>query len=315
MSNKLKNIFGSRDYSEENVKNLVSNNPKYDLDDCINGNLNNINDYKDQDDISNLYGINDGLLKGFQNKKKFVEQDLPEFEKQINYLNDNINSDDGVGKHSEYFANLNRNINAFVDENSEPKYSNVDENELNGNYKLKNNYRNKFERCQDILKLAGNQWNFIVKRSEELGNINKRLNNNSSYYVDPYSNKLVQEEMEQGEKIIKHNKSLAGEAEFISNNAEGIFNVFGSNDFNNNYQSRIAINNNNQKANARRTNMKNTNANNKNNPFVVAGKNVFKKQQHGNKKEWTKCPAYNQEIKGTGNKKKEQKKFLGLPWY
>ena len=119
MSNKLKNIFGSRDYSEENVKNLVSNNPRYDLDDCINGNLNNINDYKDQDDISNLYGINDGLLKDFQNKKKFVEQDLPEFEKQINYLNNNINSDDGVfGKHSEYFANLNRNINAFVDENS-----------------------------------------------------------------------------------------------------------------------------------------------------------------------------------------------------
>ena len=179
-----------------------------------------------------------------------------------------------------------------------------------------------FERKQDILKLVGNQWNFIVKGYEKLSNINKRLNNISSYYVDPYSNKLVQEEMEQGEKRIKLNKRLAdlkynleAGAEFISNNAEGIFNAFGSNDFNNNYQPRIALNNNNQKANARRTNMKNTNANNKNNPFVEAGKNVFKKQQHGNKKEWTKCPAYNQEIKGTGNKIKEQKKFLGLPWY
>lgn len=295
MSNKLKNIFESRDYSEENVENLEEN----------------------------VENINDGLLKDFQKKKKFVEQDLPKFEEQINYLENYINSHDGVfGKHSEYFANLNRNINALVRENSAPKYRKVDENELNGNYKLKNNYRNMFEEKQDLLKLAGNQWNFIVKGSEKLNNIDKRLNNISSYYVDPYNNKLVQEEMEQCEKRIKLNKILAdlkynleAGAEFISNNAEGIFNAFGSNDFNNNYQPRIALNNNNQKANARRTNMKNTNANNKNNPFVEAGKNVFKKQQHGNKKEWTKCPAYNQEIKGTGNKIKEQKKFLGLPWY
>ena len=41
MSNKLKNIFGSRDYSEENVENLEEN----------------------------VENINDGLLKDFQKKK------------------------------------------------------------------------------------------------------------------------------------------------------------------------------------------------------------------------------------------------------